>query len=119
MDAFAMQNSVEWDQLIRVTWIILIPTGVLLAMVLYKLAMLLHGLMELVSLARYEMTPAMQDLRMTAEHVEALSRKAVSGVESLEEGLAATGPAIQSFKQRLTIGARSLVGSLGQVFLKS
>jgi len=119
MDAVAMQNSAEWEQLVRVAWIILIPTGVLLAMVLYKLAMLIHGLMELVSLARYEMTPAMQDLRMTAEHVEALSRKAVSGVESLEEGIAATGPAIRSLKQRLSIGARSLVGSLGEVFLKS
>jgi hypothetical protein len=118
MDVLAMQNSAEWEQLVRVAWIILIPTGVLLAMVLYKLAMLIHGLMELVSLARYEMTPAMQDLRMTAEHVEALSRKAVSGVESLEEGIAATGPAIHSLKQRLSIGARSLVGSLGQVFLK-
>jgi hypothetical protein len=119
MDSLSLQSNAEWEQLIRVAWIILIPTGVLLAMVLYKLAMLLHGLVELVSLARYEMSPAMQDLRMTAEHVEALSRKAVSGVQSLEDGLAATGPAVRSFSQRLSIGARSLAGSLSQVFLKS
>ncbi len=113
MEPFSEQ---ELGTLIRVSWIVLIPAGVLLSMVLYKLAMLLHALLDLATLARYELTPAMRDLRLTAEHMELLSAKAVSGVKSVEAGVAATGPAIGKGVDTLKAGVESLWAGLKQSF---
>ncbi len=106
----------EMAHLIRVSWIVLIPAGVLLSLVLYKLAMLLHGLVEFLTLARYELSPAMKDLRLTAEHVEALSAKAVAGVKSVESGVAATGPALRTAGRSVTRGLESVWNGLKQSF---
>jgi hypothetical protein len=106
----------ELGHLIRVSWIVLIPVGVLLSLVLYKLVFLLHSLVELLCLARYELTPALKDLRLTAEHVEVLSGKAVEGVRTVESGIAATGPAIQSAKRSIVHGIESLLSGLKQSF---
>lgn len=98
----------ELANLIRVAWIVLVPGGVLLCMVLYKLVMLLHGLVEFLTLARYEMAPTLKDLRLTAENVEVLSSKAVHGVRSVENRVSATVPAIRSAGQSLASGLESL-----------
>jgi hypothetical protein len=97
----------------------LIPVGFLLAIVLYRLIILLHTLSEFLSLARYEMTPTMKDIRLTAQNMEALSRKAVGSVQTIENGVAAAGPAMQSAKRRVVTGFQSLVGGLRQAFHRS
>ena len=79
--------TIELDNLIRVSWILLIPIGVLLAVVLYKLAVILHGASEFMSIARYELYPTIKDLRKVAGNAEILSDKAVSGAEVVEKGL--------------------------------
>jgi hypothetical protein len=86
----------ELAHLVRVGWIVLIPSGVLFSMVLYKLVMLLHGLLSFLTLAQYELAPAMKDLKRTAEHVEALTHKAVTGVKTVENGVVATGSTLNS-----------------------
>jgi len=106
----------ELAHLIRISWIVLMPAGVLLCLVLYKLAMLLHGLLDVLTIARYELTPAMKDLRVTAENIEVLSTKAVSGVKSVEQGVSATGPALKSAGRDLAIGAESLWSGLRHSF---
>jgi hypothetical protein len=113
MDQFSEQ---EMANLIRVAWIVLIPGGVLLCMVLYKLAMLLHGLVEFLTLARYEMAPALKDIRLTAENVEVLSSKAVKGVRTVESRVAHTVPAIQSAGREMALGLESFLGGLKQSF---
>jgi hypothetical protein len=97
----------ELANLIRVAWIVLVPGGVLLCMVLYKLAMLLHGLVEFLNLARYEMAPTLKDLRLTAENVEVLSAKAVHSVRTVEHRVSSTVPAIQSAGRNLASGLES------------
>jgi hypothetical protein len=112
-DLFTQQ---EMAHLIRVSWIVLIPAGVLLSLVLYKLVMLLHGLLEFITLARYELTPAMKDLRLTAEHVEVLSAKAVEGVKTVEHSVASTGPALKSAGRDVVVGVESFWSGLKQSF---
>jgi len=97
----------EMANLIRVAWIVLVPGGVLLCLVLYKLTMLLHGLVEFLTLARYEMAPALKDLRLTAENVEILSSKAVSSVRTVEHRVSSTVPAIRSAGRDLASGVES------------
>lgn len=91
-----MNEMVQWElaQLIRVSWIVLIPVGVLLAVVLYKLAMLLHSVLDFITVARYEVVPALQDLRATAEHVESVSTRVAAGLRTMEEGMANARPAL-------------------------
>lgn len=113
MDQLSQQ---EMANLIRVAWIVLVPGGVLLCMVLYKLAMLLHGLVEFLTLARYELAPALKDLRLTAENVEVLSTKAVHGVRSVQNGVSATVPAIQSAGRDVVAGLESFWSGLKHSF---
>jgi hypothetical protein len=110
------QVQLELAHLIRISWIVLIPVGVLLAMVLYKLAMLLHGVLEFLNLARYELAPAMKDLRHAAEHVEFLSGKAADSVRSLEHGVEVTRPAIVSGINRIRDGAAGIKTRVGSLF---
>lgn len=87
-----------YDQLanlVRVSWIVLIPVGVLLTMVLYKLLMLLQSVSQFLTLAQYELSPAMKDIRLTAAHVETISAKAAHSMESVERGIQNTKPAIE------------------------
>ena len=98
----------ELAHLIRVAWILLIPAGVLLSMVLYKLFLLLQGVVEFLTLARHELTPAMRDLRLTAEQVETLSSKAVANVRTVESGFNMAVPILQSFKHKTLTGLSAL-----------
>lgn len=114
-----MLTQEELAHLLRISWIVLIPVGVLLSMVLYQLVMLLHGLLDLLGLARYELMPALKDLRLTAEHVEALSRKAIEGVKTVEDSVSATGPALKSVGRNLATGVGSLLSGLKQSFYRN
>lgn len=106
----------EMAHLLRVSWIVLIPAGVLLSLVLYKLAMLLHSLLDFLNLARYELAPAMKDVRLIAEHVEMLSEWAATGVKSIEEGAASTGPALKSLGREIQHGFQSFWGGIIKSF---
>ena len=104
----AAMTEQELAHLIRVAWILLIPAGVLLSMVLYKLFVLLQGVVEFLTLARHELTPAMRDVRLTAEHMETLSAKAVANVRSVESGLNLAVPILQSVKHKTLTGLSAL-----------
>ena len=109
----------ELARLIQISWIVLIPVGVLLAMVLYKLFILLHELQELSTIARYEIAPAIKDLRLTAEHVELLTAKAVNSVKSMEDGVSGVKPALQGGVDKIKTGVSSVWHGLINSFSSS
>lgn len=109
-------TQLEMAHLLRVSWIVLIPVGVLLALVLYKLAMLLHAVLDLLTIARYELTPAIKDLRIVAENAELLSSKAVASVRSAEENLQTTRSALRQAGQTVRLGLTSLLGGIRESF---
>jgi hypothetical protein len=111
-----MEPTQEMTHLIRVAWILLIPAGLLLSMVLYKLFVLLQGLLEFLTLARHELTPAMRDLRLTAEHVEVLSAKAVSNVKAVETGALSVGPLVKAVQHKTLSSIGALWRGLSQSF---
>jgi hypothetical protein len=112
-----MENQLE--NLILVCWILLIPVGVLLAMVLYKVLFLLHSVSELATLARYEVYPMIQELRQTAANVEVLSSKIVAGVESAQKGVEnsinAATPMVKKTAESVRDGAAKAQIKLGSV----
>jgi hypothetical protein len=78
--------SPEWETLVKVVWILLIPIGFLVVLLLYQVLLLLFTLTDLVSLARHEVVPTLKNVRLSSGHAEALTGKVVSGVEGVERG---------------------------------
>ena len=112
----------ELTQLVRISWYVLITVGILLVMILYKVLSLLSTLVQFVTVAQYEASPAIRNLRMTTEHVEALTFKARSSVESVEQGIEATKPLVEKGAQKVKNAADNILSGVGSVaggFLKS
>lgn len=78
-------TMVGWIALIPVA-LLLIPIGVLVAILLAQLAMILCGVMEFFPMARYEIYPILKHVRQITARAEALSEKATTGVENIERG---------------------------------
>jgi hypothetical protein len=108
-----MEAMSQLDTLIMVSWILLIPVGVLLAIVLFKLAFLLHGASEFFSLARYELYPTIKDLRQVASRADTLSAKALSSVETLEKGFEKGAEVAGSSMGKLRSVSQGMVGGVG------
>lgn len=111
--------------LIQLNLFILLPVGILLALVLYKIAQLLQLVYQFLVMAQYELAPTLKDLRSTTANVEVLSGKAVAGVETVERGIAQTKPLVekgiknvQVASQELKAGFTSAIGGVLQSFKK-
>lgn len=102
----------ELANLINVSWVVLIPLGVLLSLVIYKLLVILQSVYEFWMVARHELSPAMADLRKTANHVEILTGKAVEGIETVERGVNATTPILNKGVFRLQQAALTIKGGV-------
>ncbi|MDX2085631.1 MAG: hypothetical protein SFZ03_09615 [Candidatus Melainabacteria bacterium] len=105
--------SSQMANLLAVCWILLIPIGVLLAIILYKIVFLLHTALEFFTLARFEAYPMLQDLRATAHHVEKLSGKVVAGVEAAEQAAQAAVPVVKQGASSVGQQVRGLVDGVG------
>ncbi len=108
----------QLEILTTVSWVLLMPVGVLLVIVLFKLAFILHGVSEFWTVARYELYPTLKDLRQVASRAEILSEKAVTGVETLEKGAVAAGQGIEKLKG-FSEGFSSNFGGVAGTFLKA
>jgi len=108
--------SIQLDRLILVSWILLIPIGVLTAIVLAKLMFILHGVSEFMTLSRYELYPTLKDLRTVAERADALSEKALNASQSIERGIEAAGTQAEKIKQAAEETISSIGGPIGSVF---
>jgi hypothetical protein len=100
-----LSPDVQLSMLILVAWILLIPVGVLLCILLFRLIALLDTVHTLVDAVRMDITPLLNSLRETASHVEALTQKAQNSLESVERGAKAVPPLLgkgfQALGQRL------------------
>lgn len=116
MDTAAVLN-IQLATLAKVAWIILIPVGLLLTMVLFKLAFLLHTVSDFVGVARYELIPLLRELQQTSTHLETLSAKVVASVESVEKGVHAIKPTLSKglgvLREKLGVTTSLLSGGLG------
>ena len=102
------------DVLAVVSWLLLIVVGGLLSAVLFKLVFLLHSVSEFMTIARYELSPVIKELRLTADHLEVISGKAASGVESVEKGI----HALRHTPDLIKSGTGAVVEGIRQSFAK-
>jgi|GEM_PF-6204031 len=66
------------------TWL-LVPVGILLVLLLYKLSSLLQYALEFFSIARFDIVPIIQDARIITAHAANLSKKVDSGAQTVQD----------------------------------
>ncbi|MGE0199357.1 MAG: hypothetical protein AB7P76_00160 [Candidatus Melainabacteria bacterium] len=119
-----MDNGIS--QLIQLNLILFVPVALLLAVLLYKLVMLLHRVNEFMTVAQYELSPLLQETRLTVSHLETLSAKAVQSVNAIERGVEATRPTfskgaegLKAVSSGLKMGVSAVGGALFNGLLQS
>ena len=113
--------SQQLSQLIQVSWLLLIPVALMLVLVLHQLWTLLQGLSEFMSMARYELYPAVKDLRAVANHLEVISAKAVVGAETVEKAAHVASKGVDGVKSSLEglfTNTGSFLGGLVRSFIR-
>ena len=103
----------ELANLTRISWILLIPVGLLLCVVLYQLAVLIATSVDIIKLARHEAAPMLQDLKQITSHVESLSSKANDTVTAVENSAKSVGPWV---KNQVTHGSSAARSGLSDAF---
>jgi hypothetical protein len=81
------------------------PVGLCLLVLLVQLVFILASVLECLTLIRYEILPALKDVRLTAAHVEDLSGRVATGGQVLHQS-------IRSGR----FGVQALVSGLGRAF---
>jgi hypothetical protein len=73
------------------------PLGLCLLVILVQVVFLLYGVLDCLTLLRYELLPALKDVRLTAAHVQDMSGRASSGVHLLEKGINTSRHGVSAF----------------------
>jgi hypothetical protein len=108
--------QVQLAQLVQVAWVLLIPLGVMGLFLLYKLGCLLQLVLELGTIARYELYPILQNAHRITDRVDVLSSKVTSGVEAVERTAAKAKPAWKKGSETFTVGRYKVKAAAGTLF---
>lgn len=79
--------DVQLAKMIEVLTVLLIPVGVLLALLLYKSLFLLQHALDFINIARFDLVPLIQDLRAITSHTARLVEQVDSGVDLIQRSL--------------------------------
>jgi hypothetical protein len=72
------------------------PIGVCLLILLVQCVLLAYGLLDCLTILRYELLPMLKDIRLTAAHVEDISQRVVSGSDLLKKGVSSSRVGLQA-----------------------
>jgi hypothetical protein len=94
VDALSLSSQTDQQvaNLALVAWLFLIPLGLLLSLLLYKVVSLLGLVLEFGTIAKYELFPTLKHVHRIAGRVDTLSEKVSSGVTSVENTMSAVKP---------------------------
>jgi predicted PurR-regulated permease PerM len=95
----------------NIVLMLLIPVVVLMVVLLVQVVMIAAGVKNLLHTVQYEIMPVIKELRLTAEHLEAISAKAASSVESVQRGLQATGPMLKQGASSLKDASKNIAAT--------
>ena len=101
----ATPADAQLANLIQVAWIFLIPIGLLLALVLYKIVCLLQVVLEISTIARYEVYPTLKHVHRITERVDNLSTKVSESVDKMQQTVQKVKPAVEKGTQGFKSGA--------------
>ena len=79
--------DVQLAKMLEVLTLLLIPVGVLFALLLYKSLFLLQHSLDFVNIASFDLVPLIQDLRAITSHTARLVEQVDSGVDLLQRSV--------------------------------
>lgn len=77
--------------------ILLIPVGILVGVVLYRVVSLMTQFGELFILIRHELIPILIDLRHSSGHLQSITEHMADGVHTVARGVKASVPAMKHY----------------------
>ncbi|MFN9691608.1 MAG: hypothetical protein ACK551_05870 [Vampirovibrionales bacterium] len=90
--------DVQLAKMIELLTLLLIPVGVLLALLLYKSLFLLQHALDFVNIARFDLVPLIQDLRAITSHTARLVEQVDSGVDLIQRSVGKVPSALNQAK---------------------
>ncbi|XVJ50842.1 MAG: hypothetical protein HEQ32_01630 [Vampirovibrio sp.] len=90
--------DIQLAKLLEVMTLLLIPVGVLLALLLYKLVFLLQNALDFVTIARFDLIPMIQDLRAITSHTAKLTEQVDSSMDFIQHSVGQVKPALSQLK---------------------
>jgi hypothetical protein len=91
--------------------VLLIPVGILIGLVLYRLVSLMTQFGELFILVRHELIPILVDLRHSAGHLQGITEHMADGVNTVAKGVKASVPAMKHYAKRANHRIQNLLTS--------
>jgi len=90
--------DVQLAKMLELLTLLLIPVGVLMALLLYKSLFLLQHALDFVNIARFDLVPLIQDLRAITSHTARLVEQVDSGVELIQHSVGKGASALNQAK---------------------
>lgn len=87
--------DIQLAKLLQVLTLLLIPVGVLLALLLYKTVFLMQQVLDFVNIARFDVVPMIQDLRAITSHTAKLAEQVDSSVSLVQRSVGKVNPALK------------------------
>jgi hypothetical protein len=81
---------------LQVATILLAPVGVLLALVLYKIISLLQHTLDFVNIAKFDVIPILQDVRLITAHTAKLSKQVDDGAQGIKSAVDKARPYVSN-----------------------
>jgi hypothetical protein len=111
------EQLLQW--LIIIAGVLLIPVGLGIIVVLFKLAFLIHSASDFLAFATYELSPVIKEIRKTVDHIGTIGERASVGAYEVSQGIKNTGPLVKSGLSKLKVGTWALVSGIGRSFGQS
>ena len=99
--------DVQLAKMIELLTLLLVPVGVLLALLLYKSLFLLQHALDFINIARFDLVPLIQDLRAITSHTARLVEQVDSGVDLIQRSV---GKGASALNQAKSWGLSGLCG---------
>jgi hypothetical protein len=105
-------SDVQLAKLLQVATLMLIPVGLVMLLLLYKVITLLQHGLDFVNIARFDLIPLLQDARHITSHVSSLTQKVDSGVTTVQNTISKASPLLNKTKTGAKAVGYNIISSL-------
>ena len=106
-------SDIQLAKMLQVATLLLVPVGVLLVLLLYKLLSLLQYALDFFNIARFDLIPIIQDVRAITAHAAKLSNQVDAGVKKVNKSVDKIKPALGNVSEMGKTG----IGKLKKVII--
>jgi hypothetical protein len=105
-------SDVQLAKMLQVATLMLIPVGLVVLLLLYKIIVLLQHGLDFINIARFDLVPLLQDARHITHHVSSLTQKVDSGVSNVQNVMSKASPLLSKTKTGAKAVGYTIINSL-------